>query len=416
MLAPETTELKKVLKMKLNWCIAILLICFSVPVLAQDSRQEILLKSKREKKAHLTAYMTSRKEQRFLGLEKKRFYINTFRKGYRGIRPVIGGMPSGSGFAGGVGYVRSLDYELFELEANARYSTRGFSELDAKLEFPTTRMGDRVRAFVSAAHQDYPSLRFFGLGNDSSESNRTTFGQRNIIFGGGLIARLPRSIQLTGGVSRLGVETEPGDRKRSLETLFAPATVPGFGGSETDFNVYRAGAELRLRDREIPSAGLTFRVEGQRYDDRDFNRFDFTRLVGEVQAHLPLGYRNRMLAVRLRTSHSNADDDKRIPFYLMETLGGARTIRGYREYRFRDTRNVLLNVEYRWEVWTYMDFALFFDAGKVFSDFDDTDASGFHTGYGFGVRVHGPKGTIFRVDLARSVEGVRLHIGAGPSF
>ena len=100
----------------------------------------------------------------------------------------------------------------------------------------------------------------------------------------------------------------------------------------------------------------------------------------------------------------------------METLGGARTIRGFNEYRFRDARNLLFNIEYRWEVWTHVDFTVFLDAGKVFSKFSETDLSGLHTGYGFGVRAHGPKGTILRLDLAYSSEGYRLHIGAGPSF
>ena len=50
----------------------------------------------------------------------------------------------------------------------------------------------------------------------------------------------------------------------------------------------------------------------------------------------------------------------------METIGGARTMRGFSEFRFRDTRNLLMNLEYRWEIWTYADMALFADGGKVF--------------------------------------------------
>ena len=100
----------------------------------------------------------------------------------------------------------------------------------------------------------------------------------------------------------------------------------------------------------------------------------------------------------------------------METIGGANSVRGFKEYRFRDLRNLYLNAEYRWEVWTYLDLAIFYDAGKVFSDASETNFSNMHTGYGFGVRAHGPGGTILRVDVARSTEGYKLHIGAGPSF
>ena len=135
--------------------------------------------------------------------------------------------------------------------------------------------------------------------------------------------------------------------------------------------MYRAGASWSILDGVLPNAGVVLSAEGQRYDDRESGAFDFTRFVGEVKAYVPLGYRNRMLAFRLRTSQGSADGASRVPFYMMETLGGARTIRGFREFRFRDSRNLLLNVEYRWEVWQYVDFTLFFDAGKVFDDVDD---------------------------------------------
>ena len=40
-----------------------------------------------------------------------------------------------------------------------------------------------------------------------------------------------------------------------------------------------------------------------------------------------------------------------MPFYLMPTLGGNDTLRGFREYRFRGPHAILLQAEYRWEIW-----------------------------------------------------------------
>ena len=100
----------------------------------------------------------------------------------------------------------------------------------------------------------------------------------------------------------------------------------------------------------------------------------------------------------------------------METLGGANSIRGFKEYRFPDTRNLLLNAEYRWEVWSYVDFAFFYDAGKVFSKAADLDLRNLKSGYGFGIRAHSPTGMVVRFDFSRSNEGFILHIGSGPSF
>ena len=49
----------------------------------------------------------------------------------------------------------------------------------------------------------------------------------------------------------------------------------------------------------------------------------------------------------------------------MPTLGGNDTLRGFRNYRFRGPHALLLQAEYRWELWSGLDGALFYDAGKV---------------------------------------------------
>ena len=216
------------------------------------------------------------------------------------------------------------------------------------------------------------------------------------------------------------IETGPANRTPSVETRFPvfldPTAVPLFG-TQTDYNVVGGFVRVNLIDvYNYPRVGLEVTVEGWRYDDQDLDRFSFSRVVGQVRGQIPLGTRNRRVAFQLRTSHSTADSGNAVPVYLMETLGGANTMRGYGEYRFRDTRNLLVNVEYRWEVWTYTDFAFFYDAGKVFREADDLDFHDLHSGYGFGMHMHAPGEVFFNVDLAQSDEGFRLHIGSGLGF
>ena len=56
---------------------------------------------------------------------------------------------------------------------------------------------------------------------------------------------------------------------------------------------------------------------------------------------------------------------ERVPFFLLPTLGGNDTLRGFRAYRFRGPHSILLQGEYRWEIWSAFEAALFYDAGKV---------------------------------------------------
>jgi Ca2+-transporting ATPase len=169
-------------------------------------------------------------------------------------------------------------------------------------------------------------------------------------------------------------------------------------------------------DRRIDDIGIIARVTGSRYEDTGVSLHDFTRIVGDVKGYIPLGSRNRTIALRVRTSHSIPDDGKEVPFYLMETLGGAKDVRGYFEYRFRDTRNLLASAEYRWEVWNYLDFSFFFDAGKVGPDWKSVRSGKYETGWGIGARLHGPAFTIWRIELARTRQGFNLVVAAAPPF
>ena len=384
-----------------------------------QSQAERLAAARREKADNLLPAHVSPAEARIRGLERTRFPFSIFQQGFHGLRPVVGGMPSGSGFVAGGGYVRGLESETLTLSADARYSTRGFRQAELRIAFPTVQSGHPVRAFVNASFQDYPGLRFFGLGNDSQAENRSFFGQENQIVGGGLTSE-NRWLDVGVEFNRLRIEPGPANREPSIEGTFSfvrnPALAPLFDRT-TDYNIIGGFVRFNLLDvYNHPRVGVTLTIESYRYDDQDLDLLNFSKVVGHLQGHVPLGTRNRRLAFRIRTSHSTADRGNVVPIPLMETLGGGSTVRGYREYRFRDTRNLLVNVEYRWEVWTYMDFAFFYDGGKVFRDEDDLNFDDPHNGYGWGVRVHPPGEVFVSVDLAHSDEGFKLHFGSGLGF
>ena len=380
------------------------------------TRQEILQRQREEKRGELTPYVVSGAEDRVSRLETFRLPRRIFAKGFGGFRPVLGGMPSGSGFVFGGGYIAGYNHELIQFTANARYSTRGYTTFDTGVIFPTPASRLPVQAHVKAEVRDLTSLRFYGLGPESGASGRSTYGLEDQSIEAGVTAIASRFVEMGATARWMNAEVGPGAAGASLEERFDPFQTPGFG-TKTDYLVYGGHLVLHLRDAHvIPSAGVSVRVDAARYDDRDSDLFDFTRVVGDVQAQIPLGYRNRILALRVRSSNSVGENGGVVPFYLMETIGGANSIRGFREYRFRGGRNLLLNAEYRWEVWTYVDFAFFYDAGKVFTDADDLNFSDMQSGYGFGIRGHAPGGTVFRIDFARSNEGFKLHFGGGPSF
>ena len=106
-----------------------------------------------------------------------------------------------------------------------------------------------------------------------------------------------------------------------------------------------------------------------------------------------------------------------MPFYFMPTLGGNDTLRGFREYRFRGPHAILAQGEYRWEIWSGFDAALFYDAGKVANRREDLDFEDLESDYGIGFRFNTNNGVILRVDAAfGSRDGKHLYIVFGGVF
>ena len=383
----------------------------------EESRKELWTKKREEKSRELAPEEVSSWEARLRRWEKANFPSNWLVKGWKGFRPVFGGMPSGSGTVFGGGYIYGLGAQRVQAQANARFSTKTYTQFDGEFLFPPPQDHRRIEFKFRAQNRDLKALSFFGLGNDSSVDNRTSFQLQDTLLGGYAWLN-PRGLLSFGAEGAFyRAETNTGSDSPSVEEVFSSVEIAGFQAPQTDYTVFGGWAEFDIRDKwEEPAVGVVARLTALRYDDIDLDLFGFTRYIGEVKGYIPVGPKIRVLAIRFRTSVSTADSGDIVPFYLMETLGGAKTIRGFSEFRFRDTRNLLLNVEYRWEVWTFADFTVFWDAGKVFNDPDDFNFDDLHHGYGFGIRGHAPGGTTLRFDFANSTEGFKVHISGGPSF
>ena len=397
------------------------------------SRKEESRKKREERQAQLAPYLISPTEERAAKWEKAQFKILT--KGYKGFRALIGGMDdptvfgaasSGAGLVGGVGYQYGLDNRKFRFRIDGRVSTKQYEQVEGLAEFPTPVSKSAVQGFVSAAYRDYKSINFFGLGPDSSVDQESTFRLEDRRVSAGLNFYPNRFVFASLGVGLLNTHVRSGKDTPSLEEVFSPADIDDLQVlgvvAPPEYILWGGTVGFNLFDREFPEVGAGVLIGVERYEQRDGDNFNFTRITGEFSTEVPLKHRNRRLAFRLKTVHQMADAGQAVPFYLQETIGGGTTFRGFDQYRFRDRRYLLMNLEYRWEVWTYADFVVFGDAGKVFRKAGDFDFSDLEAGYGFGVLVRtpfeGPLGRYgrLRIDIANSHEGIKFYIGSGPGF
>jgi outer membrane protein assembly factor BamA len=94
-----------------------------------------------------------------------------------------------------------------------------------------------------------------------------------------------------------------------------------------------------------------------------------------------------------------------VPFYFQRTLGGPDDLRGFRRFRFRDRNLLLLQAEYRWEIFTAVDGAIFYDTGKVASRPGDLTLQDLESDYGIGFRFGTRNGVFLRVEGAFGSSG-----------
>ena len=123
-----------------------------------------------------------------------------------------------------------------------------------------------------------------------------------------------------------------------------------------------------------------------------------------------------MLSFHGLATTTDLKGDQQIPYFMQPPLGGGSSLRGFSSWRFRDRHSLLLQTELRVLITTFVDMALFYDAGKVASSRSDLDFDDMKSDFGVGFRLHGPFVTPLRVELARSNEGISIVFSSRSSF
>jgi hypothetical protein len=391
----------------------------ATPALAQtttepQTRAEELKRQREEKERRVEQYEPNGLE-RAMDLAELRIYPLLVRDG---LYARFGSLTTGSGFAYGGGYRdRSFVKGRGSLDLWAAGSIKRYWALEAKVRYPLTPR-NRLMAEGYVRKYDYPQEDFFGLGPDSQRSNRVTFDIHGEYVGGQLVAQPVRPLTFGGGVEYLWPTVASGRNRRfpSIEDIFDDISAPGL---QAEHEFIRTLGHVTFDYRQPLNArkGGYYRLDVSRYDDKRDAAQDFTRVDAELRQFVSFLAERRVLAARLRVSTTDVAENERVPFFLLPTLGGNDTLRGFRAYRFRGQHSILAQFEYRWEIWSAFDAALFYDAGKVAVRRSDLNFKSLEQDYGFGFRFNTDNGIVVRIDAAfGSADGKHLHIVFGGIF
>ena len=378
------------------------------------TRAEVDRQRREKKQAEAKPYQPGGFERAMRFAENRAIFILD----REGFYPKLGSLTVGSGFAYGLGF---RDRDLFAnagaIDLWTAASIRGYWAVEGRMTFPRLA-GRRLHLETWGSHRDYPEENFFGLGQDSNREDQSNYAIRTNHFGGRGGVRPLRPVLLGGGLEFLQPRVGPGQSKSvpGVLEVFDPAEVPGITSS-ADFLRSSAFAEVDYREPKNARQGGWYRLDFSHYDDRTAGTYTFNRLDADLRQFVGFLAGRRVLAARFFASTSETTGNQVVPFYLMPTLGGNDTLRGFREYRFRGPHAILVQGEYRWEIWSGLDAALFYDAGKVAERRADLDFDNLQSDYGFGFRFNTNTGIIFRVDAAfGSRDGRHLYMVFGGIF
>jgi hypothetical protein len=308
-------------------------------------------------------------------------------------------------------------------------------------DLPTGGVIQEERSYVvaRASYRKTLTRRFFGFGPDTQEFDESSYLDEAIEVGVGIAWSLPSPLddfvveaRIDAEAHQLGSGTVQGafDMRDRYPATFREFQDWNFGNlaletrwdtRDSQRNPYSGHAVGARVDALLAQTGgnvgavftafgtKVFRVPGLFHDGGD-----------PFEAHPPTD----TVAFGLFTQASTGV----VPFYLLPTLGGRDTLRGFIEGRWRDRAAWHGSAEYRFWVIPRgvpitrnirierIGLAAFYDVGAVSPTWPDIFSSRVSHSYGAGVRIGLERAAVFRLDFGFSTERFNFIAAFGMPF
>jgi hypothetical protein len=374
-----------------------------------ESREAIIEREKAEKATMLHPYEPDRAEALMARAE------SILLGGGLHWHPFFNSAYAGGGFTVGGGYMQYVSPYNF-VDVRGSITVSDYKRVEA--QFTAPRLFERHASLsLLGGWRQATQVGFFGIGPNTLKSSRTNYSFKEPYAAAMLTVAPTRKLLLLQGGFELSQWKQESGRGNfpSVETVFTPASLPGLGAKPT---YAHSEATFGIDWRTSPGysrRGGFYGVTAHDYHDTN-SRFGFRQVDYDAIQHIPILREAWVVSLhgRLETTYNNGT--QQIPFFMLPSLGGGSTLRGFTSWRFRDRNSLLLQAEWRAAVNRFMDLALFYDTGKVTPSRGDIDLRGLKDDYGVGVRLHGPISTPLRIEVARSNEGTRVVFAASSVF
>ncbi len=322
----------------------------------------------------------------------------------------------------------SLDIEMF---GRASYDFKFYEPyLDAKDTELQLRLFDTERqrrfvggAAVSLAEDQFEERRTgatIGVARPMTETQKISLGLRTEKISASF---LQGTRQLNLASSGVGTSAGPaanwsGPGEGQGPIIVAAPLHPGGRVNSLTLGWHSDTRDLRADPRRGQYQGITAELAGALLGGES----TYQQFRWDHRRYLPLRGGRDVLALRLLLGTTTGT----IPLFDSFSIGGATSLRGYEQDRYRGEKMVLCNAEYRYSLSKNLILVGFVDAGDAYGGSFQTVVPGFaitaddqdldlHIGVGFGLRAVTPLGPL-RLDFGFGEDGSQTHFGFGHTF
>jgi hypothetical protein len=374
------------------------------------SRTAALEQAQAEKAADLRPFEPGKVEHILNRIEK------TFLSRRRHVHPFFESAYAGGGFTLGAAYLQHVSsYNTLDLRGSITFS--GYKRIEAVFTAP--RLFDRHGVLtLTGGWREATAVGFYGIGSaNTSKDDRANYSFDQPYAVATIDLWPARKLLLLRGELEFSQwNTGPGNGPAPpVDDLYTPETLPGLGASPSYLH---AQGTVAIDSRPSPGyarRGGFYGVTYHDFHDQD-GAFGFRQTDVELIQHLPILRDVWVLSLHGRAQLAEADDGQAVPYFMLPSLGGGSSLRGFASWRFRDMNSLLLQAEWRVIASRPLDMAFFYDAGRVAARRADLTDGPLKSDYGVGFRLHSLVATPLRIEFAKSNEGLALVFSAKAAF
>jgi len=242
-------------------------------------------------------------------------------------RAIFGGFEQGGGIGGGIQVTSSRMLPIVEFRATALTSTKASRRFDLEAYLPHVGgTANHADVWFSYVGRD---TGLFTVDPATGTDVSTEFAIAQRSYQGSFYRDLTAHLQG-------GIYTQLMNSRASIGPTTTTSRILSYGGYlhyDTRDNSLGLTRGIDLYARAASAEGLGAASYG--WTEREI----------DAKGYVPLGRPTTALLVRSRVLLKSPRDDRGIPFYALSWLGGARALRGYDSYRFRDHNLLLLSSE-----------------------------------------------------------------------